>query len=128
MVVRNKKRRSADVKMAGTYSRIKLEVKCCVYCGKRPGSTWDHVYPVSAAATLADLGVEVDPRLKLMVRACHQCNATAGSQLFKSFPHKRAHIRGLLLRRYGEERLGPAPEILFVGRPLAATQVSTFST
>jgi 5-methylcytosine-specific restriction endonuclease McrA len=114
--------------MAGTYSRIKLDVKFCVYCGKHSGCTWDHVYPVSAAATLADLGIEVDPRLKLMVRACRQCNSTAGSQLFKSFPHKRAHIRGLLLRRYGEERLGPAPEILFVARHLGATQVSTFST
>jgi hypothetical protein len=122
----NKRRRQQDARMAGTYSRIKLEVKFCVYCGKRSGSTWDHVYPVSAAATLADLGIEADPRLKLMVRV--QCNSTAGSQLFKSFPHKRAHIRGLLLRRYGEERLGPAPEILFVARPLGATQVSTFST
>jgi hypothetical protein len=119
--------RDTDVKLAGTYTRINPEGNhLCVYCGKNRGGTWDHVFPVSAAATLTGLGIEVDQRLKIIVKACHQCNSTLGSGLFKSFPHKRAHIRGTLLKRYGEERLGPAPELPFIARPLVATQVSTF--
>jgi hypothetical protein len=124
-----KGRRYIDIKMAGTYTRIRLgDNRLCVYCGHRHGSTWDHVYPVSSAATLADLGIEIDQRLKLMVRACPQCNSTAGSLLFKSYPHKRAYIRETLLRRQGTDRLGPAPELPFIARPLEATQVSTFQT
>jgi hypothetical protein len=67
---------------------------------------------------LAELGVEVDSRLKIMVRACQQCNSTTGSKLFKSFEHKRAFIRDKLYRRYGPSRLGDAPEIPYVAKAI----------
>jgi hypothetical protein len=56
-----------------------------------------------------------------MVRACRQCNSTAGSQLFKSFAHKRAFIRQKLHKRYGMKRLGDAPEIPFVAPAIICT-------
>jgi hypothetical protein len=59
-----------------------------------------------------------DGRLKLMVRACSQCNSTAGSKLFKSFAEKRAYIRNILERRYGSTRLGDAPELPFIAKAI----------
>jgi 5-methylcytosine-specific restriction endonuclease McrA len=108
--------------MAGTYTKVNPEGnRICVYCGAKRGATWDHVYPVSSAATLQELGVEVDQRLKIMVRACQQCNSTAGSQLFKSFAHKRAFVRNKLRRRYGQTRLGNAPELPFIAKAVIVT-------
>jgi 5-methylcytosine-specific restriction endonuclease McrA len=117
------RRRRRDVRMAGTYTRVNLEGnKVCVYCGSKYGATWDHVYPVSSAATLRDLGIEVDQRLKIMVRACRQCNSIAGSNLFKSFDRKRAYIRDRLRHRYGYTRLGNAPELPFIAKAVIAEQ------
>jgi hypothetical protein len=107
--------------MAGTYTRVNLEGnKVCVYCGSKYGATWDHVYPVSSAATLRDLGIEVDQRLKIMVRACWQCNSIAGSNLFKSFDRKRASA--IACGRYGYTRLGNAPELPFIAKAVIAEQ------
>ena len=117
--LRDRRWRASEVRRAGVYTKINLDGnRVCVYCGSKTGNTWDHVYPVTSAAKLRDLGIEIDPKLKLMVRACSQCNSTAGCRLFKSFAEKRAYIRDILERRYGSTRLGNAPELPFIAKAI----------
>jgi hypothetical protein len=44
------------------------------------------------------------------------CIRRRALSFFKSFAHKRAFVRSKLRRRYGQTRLGNAPELPFIAK------------
>lgn len=85
--------RKSHVKLAGLYKRISTN-GLCAYCGLY-ATTLDHFVPVSVAAY-----VIVNPKDKVLIPSCSECNGLAGSKLFKSVGAKRRYIRQRLRKRY----------------------------
>lgn len=87
-------------RLAGAY-RAYLSGTVCVYCGN-DAEVSDHFMPVSVAARY-----EVDPKLKLLVPACAECNGIAHAKIFFTIGAKRRHIQARLREIYSKELAMP---------------------
>lgn len=81
------------------YRRVGVrDPESCVYCGN-PAECLDHVLPLRYANWQPEL-TPAERRLLILVPACWECNALAGSTPFQTFRAKRAYVHDRLLRRY----------------------------
>lgn len=95
-------RRCWDADAQFEYAVSALDAGACVYCG-RPGTTLDHVTPVSFVAPALAAGVRFSDGSLWKVPACPECNSMAGSMVFRSFDTKRSWLHDAIRRKYAKE-------------------------
>ena len=77
----------------------------CVYCGQ-PADSLDHVPPLSRVDDYRALGLVRE--MYLLVPACRDCNALAGSTLQATFPERVEYVKDEITRK--NRRVIAAPE------------------
>ena len=70
----------------------------CYYCGL-PGTTVDHVPPISFRSRLRDFGL-AGRYPEYEVHACHECNCALGAKPLFSLGERKRYVKGWLKRKY----------------------------
>jgi len=100
---RRSSQRSRDMRGTGFFYKKKFRwVNFCIYCGQAQ-QCWDHVFPLSSAASL-DLTRDSVKKVLFqglnMVPCCASCNNTAGAERFTNIREKRAYIQKKLRQKH----------------------------
>ena len=62
----------------------------CVYCGEQ-ATTEDHIMPLYVAYMTGDIGIIT--KSKVLLPACQECNALAGTKIFNKFTERKKYIQ-----------------------------------